>query len=121
MSTKEVVMTEEWNESDDFERVGTEGLSGEDKQYIKELDKVIIDKIINVFNRLELWFFDAAMCDFTVEEQIKVLLLSEKYVSDKTYHLSLEALMRSLYLDYKNKKEVNLYKKRIIENYLKEI
>ena len=97
------------------------GLSGEDKQYIKELDKVIIDKIINVFNRLELWFFDAAMCDFTVEEQIKVLLLSEKYVSDKTYHLSLEALMRSLYLDYKNKKEVNLYKKRIIENYLKEI
>lgn len=30
MSTKEVVMTEEWNESDDFERVGTEGLSGED-------------------------------------------------------------------------------------------
>ena len=76
------------------------GLSGEDKQYIKELDKVIIDKIINVFNRLELWFFDAAMCDFTVEEQIKVLLLSEKYVSDKTYHLSLEALMRSLYLDY---------------------
>ena len=30
MSTKEVVMTEEWNESDDFKRVGTEGLSGED-------------------------------------------------------------------------------------------
>lgn len=30
MSTKEVVMTEEWNESDDFKRIGTEGLSGED-------------------------------------------------------------------------------------------
>ena len=30
MSTKDVVMTEEWNESDDFKRVGTEGLSGED-------------------------------------------------------------------------------------------
>lgn len=30
MSTKEIVMTEEWNESDDFKRVGTEGLSGED-------------------------------------------------------------------------------------------
>ena len=28
--SKEVVMTEEWNESDDFKRVGTEGLSGED-------------------------------------------------------------------------------------------
>ena len=29
--------------------------------------------------------------------------------------------MRSWYLDYKNEKEGNLYKKRIIENYLKEI
>lgn len=96
-------------------------LSAEDKKYIKELDNIVVDKITNVFNRLELWFFDGALYDFSIEEQIKILLLTEKYISDSIYHLSLETLMRSLYLDYKNKKEVNLYKKRIIENYLKEI
>lgn len=96
-------------------------LSNEDKKYIESLNNTIKDKIINVFNKLELWFFDAALYDFNIKEQIKILILTSKYITNDIEHLSFETLMKSLYLDYKDKKEINLYKKRIIENYLKEI
>ena len=96
-------------------------MSEEDKKYIEHLDNVVQGKIKNIFAKLELWFFDGALYDFSIEEQLKILLLINNFVSDDVEHLSLESLMRSLYLDYKKKKEVNLYKKRIIENYLKEI
>ena len=96
-------------------------MSVEDKKYIEHLDNVVQEKIKNIFAKLELWFFDGALYDFSIEEQLKILLLINNFVSDDVEHLSLESLMRSLYLDYKKKKEVNLYKKRIIENYLKEI
>lgn len=96
-------------------------MSEEDKKYIEHLDNVVQEKIKNIFDKLELWFFDSALYDFSIEEQLKILVLINNFVSDDVEHLSLESLMRSLYLDYKKKKEVNLYKKRIIENYLKEI
>lgn len=96
-------------------------MSEKDKKYIEHLDNVVQEKIKNIFEKLELWFFDSALYDFSIEEQLKILLLINNFVSDDVEHLSLESLMRSLYLDYKKKKEVNLYKKRIIENYLKEI
>lgn len=96
-------------------------MSEEDKKYIEHLDNVVQEKIKHIFDKLELWFFDGALYDFSIEEQLKILLLINNFVSDDVEHLSLESLMRSLYLDYKKKKEVNLYKKRIIENYLKEI
>lgn len=96
-------------------------MAEEDKKYIEHLDNVVQEKIKNIFDKLELWFFDGALYDFSIEEQLKILLLINNFVSDDVEHLSLESLMRSLYLDYKKKKEVNLYKKRIIENYLKEI
>lgn len=96
-------------------------LSFEDKKYIDTLDVKIKEKITKLFDKLELWFFESALSDFNIQEQIKILLLVYKYINEETKHLTLESLMKSLYLDYKNKKEINLYKKRIIEAYLKEI
>ena len=96
-------------------------ISKDDKKYIEHLDQSIQVKIKSIFEKLELWFFDGALYDFSIEEQLKILLLINKFISDDIEHLTFESLMKGLYLDYKNKKEVNLYKKRIIENYLKEI
>ena len=42
-------------------------------------------------------------------------------MKEEITYITFEFLMKILYLDYKNKKEINIYKKRIIENYLKEI
>ena len=95
-------------------------LSQEEIAYIKKLDKKIIDNLQVVFDNLELWYFDSALNDFNIEEQVKILLfVYNKFNNYK--HLTFENLMHDLYLDYKNKKEINIYKKRIIENYLKEI
>lgn len=95
-------------------------LSQEEIAYIKKLDNKIIDNLQVVFDNLELWYFDSALNDFNIEEQIKILLLVYKKYNNYN-HLTFENLMHDLYLDYKNKKEINIYKKRIIENYLKDI
>lgn len=95
-------------------------LSLEELDYIKKLDIKVIDNLQVIFDNLELWYYDSALNDFNIEEQIKILLfVYNKF--DNYKHLTFENLMHDLYLDYKNKKEINIYKKRIIENYLKEI
>jgi SAM-dependent methyltransferase len=47
--------------------------------------------------------------------------LCENGLSNEINNLSFESLMHNIYLDYKDKKEINIYKKRIIESYLKSI
>ena len=95
-------------------------LSPEELEYIKKLGTKVIDNLQIIFDNLELWYYDSALNDFNIEEQIKILLfVYNKF--DNYKHLTFENLMHDLYLDYKNKKEINIYKKRIIENYLKEI
>ncbi len=96
-------------------------LNSDNINYLKELDKDIINKLNNLFNKVELWYFDGALNDFNIEEIIKILLICERNINNEIYHLSFENLMNSLYLDYKDKKEINIYKKRIIEFYLKSI
>lgn len=96
-------------------------LSKEEIKYLKSLNKKVKEKVDLVLNNLELWYYDSALNDFSIEEQIKVLLLISKKISNDVEYLTFENLMHSLYLDYKNKKEINIYRKRIIENYLKDI
>ncbi|PKM94853.1 MAG: SAM-dependent methyltransferase [Firmicutes bacterium HGW-Firmicutes-1] len=83
----------------------------------------LISKIEAVINRCEIWYVEAALHDFSFEEFIKILLLISKELNineGSVIHLSFEKLMNSLYYDRNNEKKLNLYKKRIIENYLKE-
>lgn len=96
-------------------------LNDEEINYLNNLDEDVERCVTKVFEKLEIWYFESACSEFTIEEQIKIFLLVYKKLSGKVAHLSFEKLMRGLYLDYKNKKEINLYKKRIIEAYLKEI
>lgn len=91
---------------------------------------------------LTLWYVEAALQDFSVEEFIKVLLISLhgmiecsglnsetaiKSIADRAKweqgnvvrHLSFEPLMNDMYYDYKGVKKLNVYKKRMIEQYLR--
>ncbi|OAB45965.1 class I SAM-dependent methyltransferase [Paenibacillus glacialis] len=76
------------------------------------------------FMRLEdhtLWFVEAALQDFTLEEFMKVFLfLYHNDDIERIRHISFEPLMNTMYYDYKGLKRLNVYKKRIIEKYLQE-
>lgn len=73
-----------------------------------------------IFKYLELWYFEVALRDFSLDEVIKLLLLINVDVS-KYKHLSFEKVMKMIYFDYEGHKVINVYKKRIIEHYLKSV
>ncbi|WP_373290942.1 class I SAM-dependent methyltransferase [Saccharibacillus kuerlensis] len=78
------------------------------------------------FARLEdktLWYVEAALSEFSLEEFVKVMLLALQGAEEGqgARHISFERLMHGLYYDYKGVKKINLYKKRIIEKYLREL
>lgn len=90
---------------------------------INEVDKIlenlsIKNSLEKVFEFLELWHYEGALNDFSISEQIKLLLIVSKNIDGTTKHLTLEKIMKSMYLDYNDKKESNIYRKRIIEAYL---
>lgn len=64
-----------------------------------------------------LWYVEAALYDFTLEEFCKIFLLIAAEVS-APLHISFEPFMHALYYEHKGQKRVNLYKKRVIEKYL---
>lgn len=96
-------------------------LSNDDIKYLNSLDLEVSSRINYIFDKLEIWYFEGALKDFSVEEQVKIFLLVYNNLKEGYIHLTFEFLMHIIYLDYKNKKEINIYKKRIIENYLNEI
>lgn len=83
-------------------------------------NKDVVKEITNIFENKELWYFDAALNDFNMQEIIKILLIINKKVS-KIKQISFEKLMRQIYIDYNGNKAINIYKKRIMESYLDSI
>jgi SAM-dependent methyltransferase len=78
-----------------------------------------VDKLLET---VDLWYVEAALCDFGFEEFVKILLLTAQGINlEKVRHVSFERLMREIYYQYEGKKRVNIYKKRVIEKYLAEI
>lgn len=78
------------------------------------------------FARLDdktLWYVEAALGDFSLEEFVKMMLLALLGAEEapRARHISFERLMHGLYYDYKGVKKINLYKKRIVEKYLREL
>ncbi len=78
-----------------------------------------------VFPRYELWYFTSALGAFEIG-QIRVILaavldrLSKIEGGSAVRHLNFKPLADSLWYDYEGKKRVNVYKKRIIEKYLRD-
>ena len=93
-----------------------------DKNEIKKATskKTINDNLKELFKKCELWYYSSALKHFDINCQIKILLIvyNNKNNSNK---ITFYELMKNMYLDYKNIKRVNIYKLRIIENYLDSI
>lgn len=95
-------------------------LSNEEKEVLKNIlsNSLIKEKIENIFDKLEFWFYEAAMNEFSIEEQIKILLLIYNEIGDNIKYITFENLMKMIYFDYEGKRVINIYKKRIIENFI---
>lgn len=75
----------------------------------------------NVFPYFELWYFENAFSDFSADEIIAVM--KEVIASPnatRAMHITFKPLCDNLYYDYEGKKKINVYKKRVIEKYLKD-
>ncbi len=98
------------------------GILEDEKNVINNiiLDEEIKEKLENVFEKCELWYYNSALKFLSVDKQIKVLLLISNYVESNA-QITFEKLMKDMYLNYKNVKRINIYKQRIIENYLNQM
>lgn len=97
----------------------------EQRQLIETIEKnnEIKQNIGVILEKLELWFFDSALSDFSFDEILKILLIvGLELKQDNTYeHLSFENVMKTIYLDYNGNRVINIYKRRIIEKFLADI
>nr|WP_154893480.1 class I SAM-dependent methyltransferase [Paenibacillus xylanexedens] len=99
-----------------------------DEAYAKLQIELDLDKMLAPLSRRTLWYVESALQDFSLQEMVKVFLLtlhSEGMVqresnSDDVRHISFEPLMNTMYYDYKGVKKLNIYKKRMIEKYLEQ-
>ncbi|SEP67315.1 Methyltransferase domain-containing protein [Lachnospiraceae bacterium NE2001] len=97
------------------------------------------DELIRIFEEkyfpeYELWYFEAALSDFNSEQLVVILTRLNEVIAQLSVsgeqddasdvpdlsYISFKPLADSLYYDYEGKKHINVYKKRIIEKYLKD-
>ena len=90
-----------------------------DKDKLKEIlsNKDVEKELKNFFKESELWYYYSALKNYDIDNQVKILLIISKSRNNSS-RISFYPLMKNMYLDYKNIKRVNIYKLRIIENYL---
>ncbi|MEC3608444.1 class I SAM-dependent methyltransferase [Bacillus glycinifermentans] len=75
-----------------------------------------------LFGQVDLWYVESALSSFSFEEFVKIFLLIRRFVNPLSVrHISFEPLMKDIYRDYQGVRHTNIYKKRIIEAYLKEM
>lgn len=96
---------------------------GEDfeREYVRLMAPETEKVFDSFFKKIDVWYVEIALQDFTFEEFLKIFLLIYHKVNPLTIqHVSFEPFMRDMYYDYRGKKSINLYKKRMIESYLRE-
>jgi len=99
----------------------------EGENFEKEYKEIVTDEVEEILEGLffdkQLWYIEPALKEFSLEEFIKIFLLihgQTKHAVHQTRHLSLEGFMSQIYYEYKGEKKINLFKKRIIEKYLRD-
>ena len=112
------------HEFDIIERISrlNGGISKESKN---ELQKILSDtRIKNAINKLfdsvGLWYYEIALSDFSVLEQMKILTFCS-LKTNNVNNITFEKIMKTIYIDYKGKRVINLFKKRIVEEYLRNV
>lgn len=113
-------MKEKINLQDKLERLNG-NLAESDLKYIHNLKHHFASKLQRLFAKFELWYYEGALKDFSISDQVKILLYIFENQPENVEYLTFESFMHSMYLDYKDRRETNIYKKRIIENFLEEI
>lgn len=79
------------------------------------------------FRDCDLWYVESALSDFSFDQFKKIVCLCaievkhRRTLGEAIEHMSFEPMMHSIYYDYSGQKCVNVYKKRIIEHFLKGI
>ncbi|MEK3888827.1 class I SAM-dependent methyltransferase [Bacillus sp. FSL K6-3431] len=97
------------------------------ENFPREIQQLLSDPRIEkrlslFFHKTDMWYVESALSEFTLEEFVKIFLLLIRSSNSLTVtQITFEPLMKDLHYDYKGKKSVNLYKKRIIEAYLSEL
>ncbi|NUU76536.1 class I SAM-dependent methyltransferase [Paenibacillus xylanilyticus] len=99
-----------------------------DEAYANLQTELDIEKVLAPLSHLTLWYVESALRDFSLQEMVKVFLLSlhskdmatSAPEADEVRHISFEPLMNTMYYDYKGVKKLNIYKKRMIEKYLEQ-
>lgn len=96
---------------------------GED--YEAEWDRLLqegfLPDTLEPLQPMTFWYVESALQTFSLEQFLKVMSLVAGSRPQEVSHLSFEAVMNSIYYDYKGSKKINVYKKRIIEKYLAEL
>lgn len=70
-------------------------------------------------NNKTFWFVDASLSSFGLEDFLKTMtIIALNPRIDKIEHIDFSNLMKNMYYDFRGQKKVNIYKKRIIENFL---
>ena len=90
--------------------------------YRKYFDNQMLRRYIDsFFKKIDVWYVESALQEFTLEEFLKIfLLIFQKINPLSIQQISFESFMMDIYYDYKGQKAINLYKKRIIEKFLGE-
>lgn len=96
------------------------GISKEDKIELTKIlkDKRVEERLNELLNDVSFWYYQVAIGDFSILEQIKILMICALNIKD-IKDITFSNMMKSIYLDYKGTKAINIFKKRIIEEYLK--
>ncbi|WP_342572715.1 class I SAM-dependent methyltransferase [Paenibacillus sp. FSL R5-0749] len=124
---------EDWSVKERLSRLRSSSIrQGEamDTAYAKLQTELDVEQILAPLAHRTLWYVESAMQDFSLQEMVKVFLLtlrsesmtptSIEKQSDIVRHISFEPLMNTMYYDYKGVKKLNIYKKRMIEKYLEQ-
>ncbi|MEJ9220102.1 class I SAM-dependent methyltransferase [Paenibacillus glucanolyticus] len=130
-----------WTYEDRLRRLRTASIArGEDfdRQLSQIRQQTDLTQALHGFQNMTLWYVEAALQDYSLEEFMKVLLLAlhpkklyredqglerqqEEVNPGSVSHLSFEPLMNDMYYDYQGVKKLNVYKKRMIEQYLRQM
>jgi len=119
----EELMVKKMKEVDDFEtRMNklTKGFVESDSEKREMMRQHPIRS--EIFEHVEFWYVEPAVHAFHFEDVWSMFqLIEEKWnTEDNITHLHFGKLMRQIHYNYKGEKHINIYKKRIIEKYLKE-
>ena len=76
-----------------------------------------------IFPKYELWYFEAALSDLDIGQIRTILTRTVEVIKGsgkEVRHLNFKPLADNLYYDYEGRKHINVYKKRIIEKYIRD-